>query len=290
MSKGTKVKINLDKVEICFVGSKELIDNIEDTKHWDRDHYYLEYEENENKDRRETILSIYVDDIESKEGKVKFGTLKFGNSFETNEDTIRYCWLRIENRILYNKSCLSTTISTIFWIQDDLSLEFNNITSIDIALDSNISWFRRIKNAIRNKSLIPIVLNKAYPNIGVEEIEPIDFRHKDNRKRYCTNTMYINNCDKDMIFNVYDKGKEIIKSGKMYIRDWFNTKGNIYRAEIRIKNKSLNEYCEKNNLSQYDIYMQLSNDELLFDIYCFFTYRLIHFVDGARNKISFLQL
>jgi hypothetical protein len=76
----------------------------------------------------------------------------------------------------------------------------------------------------------------------------------------------------------------------MYIRDWFNTKGNIYRAEIRIKNKSLNEYCEKNNLSQYDIYMQLSNDELLFDIYCFFTYRLIHFVDGARNKISFLQL
>ena len=97
MSRGTKVKINLDKVEICYVGSKELIDNIEDTKHWDRDHYYLEYEDKENKDKRETILSIYVDDFEN--DKVKFGTLKFGNSFENDNDIIRYCWLRIENRI-----------------------------------------------------------------------------------------------------------------------------------------------------------------------------------------------
>lgn len=290
MSKGTKVKINLDKVEICYVGHKELIDNIEDTKHWDRDHYFLEYEENENKDKRETILSIYVDDIQDASGKVKFGTLKFGNSFETDNDKIRYCWLRIENNILYNKSCLATTIETMYWIQDDLGLEFNNITSLDIALDSNISWFRRIKNAIRNKSLIPIVLNKAYPNVGEEEIEPIDFRHKDNRKRYCSNTLYINNSDKDMIFNVYNKGKEILKSGKIYIRGWFNSKGNIYRAEIRLKNKSLNEYCEKYNISQYDIYMQLSNDSLMFDIYYFFSNRLIHFVDASRNKISFLQL
>ena len=272
MSRGTKVKINLDKVEICYVGSKELIDNIEDTKHWDRDHYYLEYEDKENKDKRETILSIYVDD------------------FENDNDIIRYCWLRIENRILYNKSCISTTISTMYWIQDDLGLEFNNITALDIALDSNISWFRRIKNAIRNKSLIPIVLNRAYPNVGEEEIEPIDFRHKDNRKRYTSNTMYINNSDKDMIFNVYDKGKEIIKSGKLYIREWFNSEGNINRAEIRLKNKSLNEYCEKYNISQYDIYMQLSNDSLMFDIYYFFSNRLIHFVDASRNKISFLQL
>lgn len=288
MSKGTKVKINLDKVEVCYVGSKELIDNIEDTKHWDRDHYYLEYEDKENKDKRETILSIYVDDIEN--GKVKFGTLKFGNSFETDNDMIRYCWLRIENRILYNKSCISTTISTMYWIQDDLGLEFNNITALDIALDSNISWFRRIKNAIRNKSLIPIVLNRAYPNVGEEEIEPIDFRHKDNRKRYSSNTIYINNSDKDMIFNVYDKGKEIIKSGKLYIRDWFNSQGNINRAEIRLKNKSLNEYCEKYNISQYDIYMRLSDNNKLFDIYYFFSNRLIHFVDSSRNKISFLQL
>ena len=288
MSRGTKVKINLDKVEICYVGSKELIDNIEDTKHWDRDHYYLEYEDKENKDKRETILSIYVDDFEN--DKVKFGTLKFGNSFENDNDIIRYCWLRIENRILYNKSCISTTISTMYWIQDDLGLEFNNITALDIALDSNISWFRRIKNALRNKSLIPIVLNRAYPNVGEEEIEPIDFRHKDNRKRYTSNTMYINNSDKDMIFNVYDKGKEILKSGKLYIREWFNSEGNINRAEIRLKNKSLNEYCEKNNISQYDLYMQLSDDNKLFDIYYLFSNRIIHFVDSSRNKISFLQL
>lgn len=288
MSRGTKVKINLDKVEICYVGSKELIDNIEDTKHWDRDHYYLEYEDKENKDKRETILSIYVDDFEN--DKVKFGTLKFGNSFKNDNDIIRYCWLRIENRILYNKSCISTTISTMYWIQDDLGLEFNNITALDIALDSNISWFRRIKNALRNKSLIPIVLNRAYPNVGEEEIEPIDFRHKDNRKRYTSNTMYINNSDKDMIFNVYDKGKEILKSGKLYIREWFNSEGNINRAEIRLKNKSLNEYCEKNNISQYDLYMQLSDDNKLFDIYYFFSNRIIHFVDSSRNKISFLQL
>lgn len=289
MSKGTKVKMNLDKVEVCFVGRKELIDNIENTQHWERDGYYLEYENSDNKDNRETILSIWIYDDNEESGKIKFGTLKFGNSFESDEDKIRYCWLRVDNKILYNKSCMSTTLHSIYFIQDDLGLEFNNMTSVDIAIDSNICWFKRIKSAIRNKDLTPIILNKSYPNMK-DLIEPIVYDHRGDRIKYRSNTMYISNSDKDMIFTTYDKGNEILSSGKAYIRDWFDTKGKIFRAEIRLKNKSLNDFCEKNHLTQFDLYMQLFDADLWFDIYYFFSNRIIRFVDAGRNQISFLQL
>lgn len=289
MSRGTKVKMNFDKVEICFVGTKELIDNIENTQHWERDGYYLELENSENKDNRETILSIWVYDSKEENGKIKFGTLKFGNSFESDEDRIRYCWLRVDNKILYSKSKLSTTLHSIYFIQDDLGLEFNNITSLDIAIDSNICWFKRIKSAIRNKELIPIILNKSYQNMK-EEIEPVVYDHRGDRIKYRSNTMYISNSEKDMIFSTYDKGKEILSSGKAYIRDWFDSKGKIFRAEIRLKNKSLSDFCEKNNLTQYDLYMRFFDMNLWFDLYYFFANRIIRFVDSSRNQISFLQL
>lgn len=289
MSKGTKVKMNFDKIEICYVGSKELIDNIENTKHWERDGYYLELENSENKDNRETILSIWIYDYNEENGKIKFGTLKFGNSFESDEDTIRYCWLRVDNKILYNKSILSTTLHSIYYIQDDLGLEFNNITSIDIAVDSNICWFRRIKSAMRNNELIPIILNKSYPNIG-ERVKPFRYDLGENRKRYLEDTIYISNKEKDMQFCVYNKSEEIEESGKFYIKDWFKGNSKIFRAEVRLKNKSLNDFCEKNNLSQFDLYMKFYDMDLWFDIYYFYSSRIIRFVDAGRNQISFLQL
>jgi hypothetical protein len=281
--------MNFDKVEVCFVGNKELIDNIENTKHWERDGYYLELENSENKDNRETILSIWIYDYTEESGKIKFGTLKFGNSFETENDNIRYCWLRVDNKILYNKSCMSTTIESIYYIQDDLGLEFNNITSIDVAMDSNICWFRRIKSAIRNSELVPVILNKAYPNIG-QRIYQFRYDLGENRKRYLEDAIYITNKEKDMQFCTYNKSDEIEESGKYYIKDWFKGNSKIFRAEIRVKNKSLNEFCEKHKISQYDLYIRLYDKSLWFDIYHFFSNRLIRFVDASRNQISFLQL
>lgn len=288
MSKGTKVKITRDKLEVCYVAKKELIDNIEDTKHWQRDGYYLEYEEIENKDKRETILSIYVDDWTKEKGlyQYRFGTLKFGSSFETENDSIRYCWLKVDNEVLYRTD---KPLYLLHWIQDDLGLDFNNFTSIDIAIDSNICWFRRIKSAIRNENLIPVVLNKSYVDLK-EKIKPIGYWHIGDRIKYRENTMYISNVEKDMIFTTYDKGEEITESGKQYIRNWFGSNGNIFRAEIRLKNKSINDYCERKNLSQYDLYTRLDDEDLLFDIYLFFSNRVIRFIDSARNSISFLQL
>ena len=123
-----------------------------------------------------------------------------------------------------------------------------------------------------------------------EEIEPVVYNHRGDRIKYRSNTMYISNSDKDMIFSTYDKGKEILSSGKAYIRDWFDSKGKIFRAEIRLKNKSLSDFCEKNNLTQYDLYMRFFDMNLWFDLYYFFANRIIRFVDASRNQISFLQL
>ena len=47
-------------------------------------------------------------------------------------------------------------------IAEELGLIENNITTIDIACDSNVNLAKRVKRAILNETLLPIVNRKPY--------------------------------------------------------------------------------------------------------------------------------
>lgn len=220
---------------------------------------------------------------------MRFGIIKIGSTFEDEASPFRYIWLRIDNRVLYTPLYPSVSIAPfLYFIADDLSLSFNNITRLDIALDSSVNYPVRIKKAVRNLDITPVILRKAYTD-PKEIIDRLLYIHSGDRIRYRTSTITISSKDKDIALCAYNKSEEIEESGKDYIREWENIKPTIYRLEVRTKRAALMDYLEKKSLSHEDLYFRLFEKDLLLDLFQFYADRMIHFRKG-RSFLSVLEL
>lgn len=277
--KGRRYSLNIDRLEVCYTAPKELIDSLENTTFWDRGEYRLS---EVSRDKIETLLKIEVLTPREEVEWAVFGWLRIGNKFEGKEDTSRFCWIRLENEALYRGE-----LPYLFYIADDLGVEFHNITDIEIALDSNVNWFRRVKSAIREEELTPIILGKAYPDRR-ELISKILYIHTGDRLRYRTDSLSLRGGD--ISLKLYDKGEEIETSGKDYIRESFGLRsGGIFRAEIKANNRALSDFCSASGCSQYDIYMQLINRSLIFELWLYYANKLLRFRE-KRTIVSIAQL
>ena len=285
--KGIKHRLNIDKLTLCYIASKSIVDELENTKVWVCDGFRIDRVE-EFETNNETYLKISISEPNEEEYK-EYALIKIGNKFEKEEDDKRYVWIMIDNRIFYGYNRYSNDLNYIFYIADYLKLEFNNITDIHIALNSNINWFCKVKKAIRNLSLIPIILNKKYPN-EKEIIDKVLYLHTADRKRYRTDTMIIKNAEKDMEIDLYDKTYEIIESNKEYIKDDFGGNTNIFRNEVRLKKTALKDFLDYKGINWEDFYMRLTDFEFLFDVYIYFQNKIIRFTNKKRELISILEL
>lgn len=285
--KGIKHRLNIDKLTLCYIASKSIVDELENTKVWVCDGFRIDRVE-EFETNNETYLKISISEPNEEEYK-EYALIKIGNKFEKEEDDKRYVWIMIDNRIFYGYNRYSNDLNYIFYIADYLKLEFNNITDIHIALNSNINWFCKVKKAIRNLSLIPIILNKKYPN-EKEIIDKVLYLHTADRKRYRTDTMIIKNAEKDMEIDLYDKTNEIIESNKEYIKDDFGGNTNIFRNEVRLKKTALKDFLDYKGINWEDFYMRLTDFEFLFDVYIYFQNKIIRFTNKKRELISILEL
>lgn len=285
--KGIKHRLNIDKLTLCYIASKSIVDELENTKVWVCDGFRIDRVE-EFETNNETYLKISISEPNEEEYK-EYALIKIGNKFEKEEDDKRYVWIMIDNRIFYGYNRYSNDLNYIFYIADYLKLEFNNITDIHIALNSNTNWFCKVKKAIRNLSLIPIILNKKYPN-EKEIIDKVLYLHTADRKRYRTDTMIIKNAEKDMEIDLYDKTYEIIESNKEYIKDDFGGNTNIFRNEVRLKKTALKDFLDYKGINWEDFYMRLTDFEFLFDVYIYFQNKIIRFTNKKRELISILEL
>ena len=286
--KGIKYRLNIDKLTLCYVAQKEIVDDLENTKEWISDGFRIDKIESIEKDN-ETFLKVSILEPQKEDSYKEYAIIKIGNTFEKEDDTKRYVWIMIDNKVFYGYKKYSNDLSYIYYIADSLKLEFNNITEIHIALNSNINWFNKVKKAIRNLLLTPIILNKKYPN-EKEIIDKILYLHTADRKRYRTDTMIIKNADKDMEIDLYDKSNEISDTNKEYIREDFGIKSNIFRNEVRLKKTALKDYLDYRELKWEDFYMRLIDFDFLFDVYNFFQNKIIRFANKKRETISILEL
>lgn len=281
--KGKRYKLNIDRLEVCYKAPRELMDSLEDTRSWEREGYRLQ---EFSRDRIETVLKIEV--YVPGGGLEVFAWLRIGNKFESEEDTFRYCWITLENKALYTKGKEYGELPYLYWIEEDLGLEFNNISYLELALDSNVNWFRRVRAAIRTKELTPIVLGRAYKDMK-ERIKKLLYLHTADRIRYRTGTLSLKSANGEVALEVYDKGEEIEESGKHYIRDCFGLPGGLYRLEVKVRNRAFEDFCKAYGLTRYDIYMRLLDKSLLFELWLFFCDKLLRFKEG-REKLSLVQL
>lgn len=281
--RGRRYKLNIDRLEVCYKAPRELMDSLEDTRSWEREGYRLQ---EFSRDRIETVLKIEV--YVPGGGLEVFAWLRIGNKFESEEDTFRYCWITLENKALYTKGKEYGELPYLYWIEEDLGLEFNNISYLELALDSNVNWFRRVRAAIRTEELTPIVLGRAYKDMK-ERIKKLLYLHTADRIRYRTGTLSLKSANGEVALEVYDKGEEIEESGKHYIRDCFGLPGGLYRLEVKVRNRAFTDFCKAYGLTRYDIYMRLLDKSLLFELWLFFCDKLLRFKEG-REKLSLVQL
>ena len=282
--KGKRYKLNIDRLEVCYTAPREVIDSLEDTTFWEREGYRLQ---EVSRDRIEATFKIEV--ITPGGEWAVFAWLRIGNRFEKEEDTFRYCWISLDNRALYTPGKDYGELPYLYWIEEDLGLKFNNISYLEIALDSNVNWFRRVRRALRTEELTPVVLGKAYPNMK-EHIKKLLYIHTGDRVRYRTDTLSLKSANGEIALEIYNKGEEIEESGKHYIRECFGLKsGGLYRLEVKVRNRALEDFCSSWGLTQYDIYMKLLDRSLLFELWLYFANKLLRFKE-KRTLVSIAQL
>ena len=284
--KGKRYKLNIDRLELCYIATREVIDNLEDTSFWEKEGYRLQ---EISRDRIETTFKIEVVAPGTESGWFLYAWLRIGNKFEKVEDSFRYCWISLDNRALYTPGKDYGELPYIYWIEEDLGLKFNNISYLEIALDSNVNWFKRVRSALRTEELTPVILGKAYRNMK-DRIKNLLYIHTGDRIRYRTNTLSLKSANGEISLEIYNKGEEIEESGKQYIRECFGLPSvGCFRLEVKVRNRALEDFCRSYGLTQYDIYMKLLDRSLLFDLWLYYCNKLLRFKE-KRSQVSIVQL
>lgn len=285
----SKIHLGLDRLEVCYSATPEVYQALKDTQYHELDGFRI-FAIDADSNTKESYMQIDIAEPEE-DGSAKwtkFGTIKVGSTFEET-DSPRYVWIRVDNRMLYSPFYPDIpSASHLHYIADSLSLQFNNITKLDIAADSNTNYFTRIKKAVRNMDLIPIVLGTAYPE-RKEIIRKLLYIHTADRTRYRTGTISISSSEKDFSLSVYNKSEEIADSGKDYIREWTSLNDTIHRVEVRLKRTAIKDYLSSMSHTFEELYHNLFNIEYQFDLFRFFSDKLLRFRSG-REIVSVLEL
>ena len=226
-----------------------------------------------------------------------FGKLCYSDKRKDKEGNT-YVWFYVENKALYTPFYKDVSIlSFMLSVSQELGLIDNNITTIDIACDSNVNLAKRVKRAILNETLLPIVNRKPYID-EKEKIKGVRFGFGTNQKRLLDVDLWIKQNIKGGGFEMkgYDKAEEIEESEKDYISDWLDMK-QPYRLEIHLKSEQAQEFFEKSPSLKlaFGDYAKVkagmlipalsdSNDPLLANLFYEYAYRLIHFKDKATGQ------
>lgn len=282
-----KSNINVDKLTLCYnVNSTSPLQNITNNLELNLLDFKLVKIDSKHFENAYNILFLWnYDDNEDEMDWHVFGQLKFNLKIDDNKEPyIKRAWIYFENRSLYTEYYQNTNIIKLVEILENaLDIELNNITNLDIAVDTTKNITRAIKHMIRNKD-IDTILNSKVINDRKELQNEILYISKGNLDRYVDTSLYIRQKDKDgFCISIYNKTNEIQeKSCKNYISEWNKVSGKrtIYRAEVRLKNEHIKKYLNDKKITiSYDLF---NNSDFLLECFLYFSNRLLRFRDTDK--------
>lgn len=291
--KGIKAKMNIDKLTLCYTAPSEVYEELRNTQFIDYDTFQLVRYDDPDKLFTDSFI-IKTKDIDEANSGLKwivFAYLKFNMKLSDGFDK-NYVWIYVNNCTLYRPLYPDVSIiCELEYMTELLGLRINNVTALEIACDSNINWAKRIKRAIFDPKL-SVMLNGILRRERKKVLDEILYITKGNQERMTELSIYVKQKKKNGLeLCFYNKTKEAIKSNKLYILDWMNTQQNIFRAELRLKNQFLKEYFDKK--SDFDInqiLVKLVDKEFLFDMFLYFSDRLLRFRDKRGEVYSVLEV
>lgn len=290
------MNIKIDKLKICYkVQEGSIINVLRENPNIELDsevgfslhridgtHYdfiyeirYMDYEDNSCTNLAEQTL----------------GTISFGLRSDKDEALKEYVWLHIDNKQFYLMCDHKTDNRTIHidYVADYFRLEFNNITNLDLAVDSSTNFPSKIIKLLRNEKYVPIINgNKVEDRKAlVEEILYIGIGNLQRIKEY---TLLINqkkaskNRGSGMSLVAYNKNREIeTHSGKEYIRDLYDNPKKLYRLEVRTNSDVVKSFFQKERI-EFSSRLLCNNDFLCF-LFLTFLSRMIRFQSAKGRKV-----
>lgn len=281
----------IDKLKICYTLSDtsrlhELRENLLErfeVQEWD---FHLRRIEGKHFNNVYEIVYIFNKDNnpEDMEEQV-FGTLQWGLRSDHDEAFKPYVWLYVDNSQFYLKYDYSTNGRLMFlgYIEQMLGLVFNNITHLDLALDSSTNYSKALIKLIRDKDYYPIINGSKITNRKrlIEDILYIGVGNLERIKEY---SLLIQQKKNDLSLNSYNKKREVEnKSKKFYIMDRYKNPNQLHRLEIRINSDVLKDFFIRNRI-EYNPSMFIT-DDWLWLLFLTFLNRIIRFQTVKGRKV-----
>jgi len=244
--KGKKYQVSVDKLTVCYKAPENIIKGLSEiTKYEYPGDGCFKLTKSESSMFEN---SIKIDIINPNTNRyMTFGTLAFNKKLANCEQN-NYVWLYFANRVFYTPFIQKTSniIHLSEFITDHIGLEYNNITSLDLAVNSNINFAKKIKKAIFNPDLLPIIDGTVRSDLDAV-IEEVLYIHKGNQKRYTDISVYIKQPETKggAEIRTYDKSDELEDDDKEYIKEW-STISHPHRIEISLKKNHIKKYLNNN--------------------------------------------
>lgn len=186
---------------------------------------------------------------------IEFGQLKFNlahgdEQSNTHTNGQRKVWLSLNNETLYSQD-----IHFLTYIEQRLGLEFHNVTSLDLALDTPFGVSPLVKSYLRNKVVTTILNGKRITDRDEDRPEiSYTFSGSLNKQdKYKTVNIKQRNAIKDKSKGItvltYDKAAEISNSSdKQYIMEHYGNPKRLYRTEVHLNAEDIKNYVERKSI------------------------------------------
>ena len=183
-------------------------------------------------------------------GYVKFNIARGDKDSNTHTNGSRKVWLSIKNETLYSEN-----VNYLTYIDQRLGLEFHNVTSLDLALDTPFSVSPLVKAYLHNKDVTTILNGKRIIDRDEDrpEIKYITSGSLNKQDKYKTVNIKQRNAIKDktngITVQTYDKAAEISNaSDKQYILEHYGNPKRLYRTEVHLNADDIKNYVERRDI------------------------------------------
>lgn len=227
------------------------------------------------------IYSIVYYDGEKEQ---EFGALKFnlGGGDNTHTNGKHKVWISLNNKTLYSQD-----ISYLGYISQALGLDYHNITTIDLCLDTPFKVSNTLKKHIKDEELVTMLNGKRIKD-RTEDRPEITYITSGNldKDKYLTVTVKqrkaIHDKSKGITITTYDKAAEIRNSShKEYILEYYGNPRNLYRTEVHLNNEEVKDYLYNKEID-FNCYML--DEALLEDMFFHHLNSVIYFKYGKNGK------
>lgn len=288
-----KYRFNIDKLRLCYNQPTELFSQFAEIKpntYWDRGDYKLH---------------ILGDEVEETPHQIQVNVLLNNNTllgyfvFNNSKRYEGFCFFTFSNSALYEFLTTDGTnkynlITLIDYIANDLNLTLNNITEVEISLDTTINVNAKIRKLIKDYNNFDMIQNGRKVKDPSRKLENYCETFSRSRKRLLPQpTLYFEQTKKDApLLRIYNKTEEIKSNGneKEYITEWNQFgKTSTYRMELRLKNESIKEFLKTYHTDR-PLLDFIQDPEVREALWAFFADRLIYFRADDGTPIRLIDL